>query len=78
MSLAVNNEPSFKPDHLPLIIAAVLDLGDEAWASIVAHYIVIGKASLGAFFYEVLKTRLEGPMAYLMLPFATLVSAAGF
>ena len=78
MSLAVNNEPSVKPDHLPLIIAAMLNLGDEAWASIVAHHIVIGEASLGAFFYEVLKTRLEGPMAYLMSLFPTLVSAAGF
>lgn len=62
MSLALNNEPNFKLDRLPLVIATMFDLGGNLWAfNIVVHHIIIDEASLGVFFYEMFKVYLEGP-----------------
>lgn len=61
MSLALNNEPDFRLDRLPLLIATMFDLGDNLWAfNIVVHHIIIDEASLGVFFYEMFKVYLEG------------------
>ncbi|KAI9458237.1 putative nonribosomal peptide synthetase, partial [Boletus coccyginus] len=61
MSLALNGEPNFKLDRLPLLIATMFDLGNNIWAfSIVVHHIIIDEASLGVFFYEMFKVYLEG------------------
>ncbi|KAG6375737.1 hypothetical protein JVT61DRAFT_2583 [Boletus reticuloceps] len=62
MSLALNNEPNFKLDRLPLLIATMFDLGENTWAfNIVVHHIIIDEVSLGVFFYEMFKVYLEGP-----------------
>ena len=62
MSLALNNEPNFKLDRLPLINATMFDIGDNVWAfNIIVHHIIIDEASLGIFFYEMFKVYLEGP-----------------
>lgn len=62
MSIALNNEPNFKLDRLPLLIATMFDLGDNTWAfNIVVHHIIVDAASLGIFFYEMFKLYLDGP-----------------
>lgn len=62
MSLALNREPNFKLDRLPLLIATMFDLGGNMWAfNIIVHHIIIDEASLGVFFYEMFKIYLKGP-----------------
>ncbi|KAF9228933.1 putative nonribosomal peptide synthetase [Gyrodon lividus] len=62
ISLALNKEPNFKLDRLPLLIATMFDLGGGDWAfNIVIHHIIIDEASLGVFFYELFKIYLNGP-----------------
>ncbi|KIK92693.1 hypothetical protein PAXRUDRAFT_146735 [Paxillus rubicundulus Ve08.2h10] len=62
ISLALNKEPNFTLDRLPLLIATMFDLGGGDWAfNIVIHHIIIDEASLGVFFYELFKIYLNGP-----------------
>ncbi|EGO03426.1 hypothetical protein SERLA73DRAFT_101532 [Serpula lacrymans var. lacrymans S7.3] len=62
MSLAMNHEPNFKLDRLPLLTATMFDLGGGDWAfNIVIHHIIIDEASLGVFFYELFGLYLNGP-----------------
>ncbi|KIJ63457.1 polyketide synthetase [Hydnomerulius pinastri MD-312] len=62
ISLALNKEPNFKLDRLPLLIATMFDLGGGDWAfNIVIHHIIIDEASLGVFFYELFNIYLNGP-----------------
>ncbi|EIW85840.1 hypothetical protein CONPUDRAFT_80229 [Coniophora puteana RWD-64-598 SS2] len=64
MSLALNKEPNFKLDKLPLLTAMMFDLGAGDWAfNIVIHHIIIDEASLGVFFYELFHIYLNGPGA---------------
>ena len=65
MSLALNSEPNFKLDRLPLINTTMFDIGDKLWAfNIIVHHIIIDEASLGIFFYEMFKVYLEGPGSF--------------
>ncbi|KAI6142295.1 putative nonribosomal peptide synthetase [Pisolithus thermaeus] len=62
MSLALNKQPNFRLDRLPLLIATMFDLGDGDWAfNVVIHHIIIDEASLGVFFYELFQIYLNGP-----------------
>ncbi|KIJ63455.1 polyketide synthetase [Hydnomerulius pinastri MD-312] len=62
MSLALNKEPNFKLDRLPLLIATMFDLGGGDWAfNVIIHHIIIDEASLGVFFYELFGIYLNGP-----------------
>ncbi|KAI6098831.1 putative nonribosomal peptide synthetase [Pisolithus croceorrhizus] len=62
MSLALNKQPNFKLDRLPLLMATMFDLGDGDWAfNVVIHHIIIDEASLGVFFYELFQIYLNGP-----------------
>ncbi|KAH7918588.1 amino acid adenylation [Leucogyrophana mollusca] len=62
MSLALNKEPNFRLDRLPLLTATMFDLGSGDWAfNIVIHHIIIDEASLGVFFYELFGIYLNGP-----------------
>ncbi|KAH7890103.1 putative nonribosomal peptide synthetase [Phlebopus sp. FC_14] len=62
MSLALNKEPNFSLDRLPLLIATMFDLGGGDWAfSVVIHHIIIDEASLGVFFHDLFGLYLNGP-----------------
>ncbi|KAI5993419.1 hypothetical protein EDC04DRAFT_1271012 [Pisolithus marmoratus] len=62
MSLALNKQPNFKLDRLPLLITTMFDLGSGDWAfNVVIHHIIIDEASLGVFFYELFQIYLNGP-----------------
>ncbi|KAH7927995.1 putative nonribosomal peptide synthetase [Leucogyrophana mollusca] len=62
MSLALNMEPNFKLDRLPLLTATMFNLGGGDWAfSVITHHIIIDEASIGVFFYELSRIYSGGP-----------------